>query len=483
MKEFTREERYRVLKSPDEIKDLHEINKKSIYRQTYHVQPVTGLSSDPNGFVYHKGIYHLFYQWTPWGAVHGLKYWYHVTSKDLVHWHNEGIGLAPDRDFDNKGCHSGSGIAYGDDLYLFYTGNHRDENWVRTPYTCVAKLNEDGKLEKRDEPLFGPRDDYAEHQRDPKVVYNSEKDMYYIFIGAMTLDQRGTVLVYKSKELLEGWQFAGALKVPGYEHFGGMWECPCIANISGKDVLIFSPQYTKLSGRGNSTNHNVYLVGTMDYDTLTFTPETDYQYLDYGFDFYAAQMAANVNDDDKAIMIAWIGLPDNHYPSAEDEWEGSMTIVRELRLKNNRLIITPVEGMEQLRDQEITPEGKLPDACEIIASFDGEDADFNLFTGKGQGLTISYQADSKTLTVDKSGMTLRFNEQVFERLDVSLDEALNDIHIFIDKCSIEMFINGGKYTFTARIFPTKEEHGYMASENVNLKIYSLKPSVKDDFVV
>ena len=86
MREWTQEERYRVLESPEDVRELYERISKSVYRQTYHVQPVTGLSSDPNGFTCHKGTWHLFYQWCPWGAVHGLKYWYHVTSPDLVHW-------------------------------------------------------------------------------------------------------------------------------------------------------------------------------------------------------------------------------------------------------------------------------------------------------------------------------------------------------------------------------------------------------------
>ena len=157
MREWTREERYRVLKSPNEIRSLYDRIRGSVYRQTYHVQPITGLSSDPNGFALHRGVWHLCYQWCPWGAVHGLKYWYHVTSPDLLHWKNEGVGLAPDRDYDNKGAHSGSAISVGDKLYFFYTGNHRDENWVRTPWTCAAYLDEDGKLRKLPEPLFGPR--------------------------------------------------------------------------------------------------------------------------------------------------------------------------------------------------------------------------------------------------------------------------------------------------------------------------------------
>ena len=119
MKEWTREERYRVLQSPEEIRALYERVQRSVYRQRYHVQPITGLSSDPNGFALHRGKWHLCYQWCPWGAVHGLKYWYHVTSPDLIHWTNEGIGLAPDRDYDNKGAHSGSAISVGDVLYFY----------------------------------------------------------------------------------------------------------------------------------------------------------------------------------------------------------------------------------------------------------------------------------------------------------------------------------------------------------------------------
>ena len=160
-----------------------------------------------------------------------------------------------------------------------------DHMWLCKVDVGDKNLGEDGNPVKLPEPLFGPRDDYSEHQRDPKVIYNEEKQMYYILIGAQTLDKKGTILIYKSKELLSGWTFAGQLNVPGYDGFGGMWECPYIVNISGKDLLIFSPQYTKLPGRAESTNHNVYLIGTMDYDTLTFTPDSDSQYLDFGYDF------------------------------------------------------------------------------------------------------------------------------------------------------------------------------------------------------
>ena len=486
MKEWTREERYRVLKGPEEIRDLYERIQGSAYRQRYHVQPITGLSSDPNGFALHKGTWHLCYQWCPWGAVHGLKYWYHVTSGDLIHWRNAGIGLAPDCFYDNRGAHSGSAISQGDALVFFYTGNHRDEDWTRTPYPCAAVLGEDGRPRKLEKPLFGPRDDHSEHQRDPKVVWNEAKGKYYIFIGAQTLDKRGCVLIYESEQLLSGWRFAGELKVPGYEHFGGMWECPYIVNISGRDVLIFSPQYTKLPGRGESTNHNVYLIGRMDYDALTFTPDGPYRHLDYGFDFYAAQGAASIGETDRAILIAWIGLPDNHYPTEEEDWEGSLSLPRELRVSGGRLVQTPLPGLESLREAEIPPEGRLPAVCELMLTASGDaDLDFNLFTrpdGSG-GLRLHYDSAAKRCTVDRSGMDRRFNQSVGEVLDMPLDAPLTKLRVFVDRCSAEIFANDGEATFTTHVYPTEREFNYVLNGVADLNLWKLRPSVTDEFVV
>ncbi len=485
MREWTREERYRVLHSADEIAELHVRNAESVYRQKFHVQPVTGLSSDPNGFIYHKGVWHLYYQWCPWGAVHGLKYWYHVTSEDLVSWTNAGVGLKPDTFYDNRGTHSGSGYSDGNDMYLFYTGNHRDDDWVRTPYTCVARLDRENQAVKMPEPLFGPRVEYTEHQRDPKIVYVPDKKKYYIFIGAQNQDLKGRALIYESESLLEGWKFVGELKVPGYEDFGGMWECPCIVHISGRDVLIFSPQYTTLPGRGNSTNHNVYFVGKMDYDTLTFTPEGGYHYLDFGFDFYAAQFAANVQDPDMAVLIGWIGLPDNHYPTEEEDWEGSMSLPREVRLVGDRLIQSPVAGFETLKEAPVPSDGLLPDQCELVVKVPEGNFDLRLFTkedGRG-GLSVHYDDADRCLTVDKTGMTKRFNQNVGETLQVPLDRSLSDLRIIIDSCSMEMFINGGEAVFTAHVYPEAAEHHYTAGEGAELTIIPLKASVKDDFIV
>ena len=108
MRTWTKEERYRYLKDPQELLALYQAISASPYRQTFHNQAVTGLMNDPNGFVWHDNKWHLFYQWCPWGAVHGLKHWYHIVSKDLVTWKNLGVCLLPDQEdgYDNKGVYS-----------------------------------------------------------------------------------------------------------------------------------------------------------------------------------------------------------------------------------------------------------------------------------------------------------------------------------------------------------------------------------------
>ncbi len=484
MRKWTLEERYKTLESSEQIKYLHEKIAQSPYRQLFHIQPVTGLSSDPNGFIFHNGKWHLFYQWCPWGAVHGLKYWYHVSSPDLIFWKNEGIGLKPDTIYDNKGVHSGSAFNIGNDLYLFYTGNHRDENWIRTPWTCAAKLV-NGKFQKLDKPLFGPLKNYSEHQRDPKVFYNEKIGKYFILLGAQTEDKKGTALVYSSDNPLENWEFKGELKVKGYENFAGMWECPSLQKIGEDDLLIFSPQYIKLDGRGNSTNHNIYFIGKMDYDTLTFYPYKDFEFLDYGFDFYAAQLASNIPNNDRAIMISWIGLPDNHYPTEEEDWEGSMTIPRELTIKNGNLIQKPITGIEKLREKKLELDGILTIPSELQIDILGEKFNLKLFTkqdGTG-GFSINYNKSSNSLTVSKKEMTNHYNEEIGEVLEIPLKKNLKSLRIFLDKSSIEIFINNGESTFTSHIYPTDEEIGYDINGDFVLTAWNLRTSVKDDFIV
>ncbi len=485
MKEWTREEKYRYLKDLSEIKELHDRAEKSVYRQNYHIQAVSGLLNDPNGFTFFDGNWHLFYQWCPWGAVHGLKYWYHVKSRDLINWEDCGIGISPDEGdaLDNKGAYSGSGFVLDDILYLYYTGNHRDADYVRHPFTLLASMDREGKITKAEKPLFSENPVYTEHQRDPKIVYIKEKEKYYIILGAQTPEKKGRVIVYKSDNAVSGYEFAGELSVPGYEDLGIMWECPSIEHIDGKDVLIFCPQHLSLPGRGGSQNHNTYLVGKMDWDKLVFLPEGKLEFLDFGFDFYAAACAAGTG---RHILSAWMGLPDVTYPTDEEEWSGCLTLPRELSVKNGRLIQKPVKELESLRKEEIEAGAgdyenvKLPKAAELLIKTDAEEGSgfsMRLFAGKdGQGgLSVSYDASEKKLEIDRSGMDIVFNESEGPSRKLQLSAALSELRVFIDSSSVEIFVNDGEAVFTSRVFSTEHEK-YLRTDRgkAEIKIWSLK---------
>ena len=487
MKTWTKEERYRVLRDPEEIRPLHERICRSDWRQTYHIQSVTGLLNDPNGFVYHDGLWHLFYQWCPWGAVHGLKYWYHTISNDLVSWKNLGVCIKPDTLYDNKGAYSGSALPTDDSLYLYYTGNHRDENWVRKSYTLLVDLK-DRETPTKLPPLYGPHPDYTEHQRDPKIIYNKEKGKYYIILGAQTKEKHGCVLIYASDSPTQDWHFAGELKVPGFEAFGDMWECPSIEKISGYDVLLFCPQHLTLPGRGGTVHHNGYLLGQMDWDSLTFTPDnTQFHVLDFGFDSYAAECAANPEDQNKATLVAWMGLPDAAYPTDEEDWSGCLTLPRELRVRDRRLIQQPLEDLRALRGRSVDLEATdlLPRVCELELISRGGDLSIHLLAksdGSG-GLSIRYDDAAREITVDRSGLTHRFNVDQGEQRTRPLPKGLFHLRIFLDRSSVEIFVNDGDAVFSSRIFPVAGEERLRLEGDASVRVWHLKPAVEDDFVV
>ena len=256
------------------------------------------------------------------------------------------------------------------------------------------------------------------HRRNPSAVLCLPgSGRYYMIIGAQTKDKRGCALIYSSEDLQHGWTFAGELKVPGFENFGDMWECPSIERLGGRDVLLLCPQHMTLPGRGGSQNHNGYILGTMDWDTLTFTPDGQFHVLDFGFDSYAAACANNLQEPDKAILIAWMGVPDVSYPTDEEDWSGCLTLPRELTVRRRRLIQQPLPELKKLREEPLPtrPDENgvfvLPKAAEIEVDVRPGIFSLSLFAkadGSG-GLTICCDEAQKEIKVNRGGMETRFN--------------------------------------------------------------------------
>ena len=492
--EWTREMKYRTLEdvSSEEINRL--INKvdKAPWRQTYHIQPISGLLNDPNGLVYHDGLYHVLYQWHPLGAVHGMKYWYHLTSNDLVHFKAIGPTVKPNHHYDSHGAYSGSAIVVDNELKLVYTGNHRTKQWERIPYQVITTLNNNTTADKRAF-VEGPPAGYTEHFRDPKVWYDSNRNKYYAVIGAQRANETGTIVVYESTDFKD-WQMMGELKTD-YKSFGYMWECPDYFNIDGHDIVLFCPQGIEPEGnRYRNIYQSGYLIGSLDFDSMTLSHDA-FEELDHGFDFYAPQTM--IGEHGERILIGWMGLPDIEYPTDVDEWAHCLTIPRTLSVSDDLLTQQPIKALQQLRQSETKQSLNVTSNPKTINEMTGTHYELIMKINDNQSNTfhidlrqsedertrLTYDATSQQLTLDRSKSGELPNGVDGTSRTTKLTNPLSTLQIFVDTSSIEVFINDGERVMTARIFPKdSSDQITLTSEGGDVSLDMTKYDLKGDII-
>lgn len=468
--------------------DEVEKNKREVesdpYRLTYHVMPPVGLLNDPNGFIQFKGIYHLFYQWNPFNTNHSAKFWGHYSSTDLVHWEHHDIALAPSDWFDKNGCYSGSAIEHENQLYLFYTGNVKDEANNRETYQVMA-VSEDGQqFEKRGVVINLP-EGYTAHFRDPKVW--KHKDQFYLIIGAQTEDLTGKAVLFRSDNL-EVWEhlgpIAGAHMGP-FQDFGYMWECPDLFELDGQDVLIFSPQGLEPNGIYYQNLYQAgYVIGHMNDETVQLN-HGSFTELDRGFEFYAPQ--TTVDEKGRRILIGWLGMPEERedaHPTIKHNWIHAMTIPRELKVVDGKVYQTPIDELRELRKVHYAHEAvELTTIAKGLKGVEGEALEIYLETLETvtqpikihirNHANIVYHPTDKLLKLDRisfvDGKTV---EERFCHLN-----QLKNLRIYLDTSSIEVFVNDGEEVFSARIYPKTEDQGISfaadGSEKVRVEAWTL----------
>ena len=213
--------------------------------------------------------------------------------------------------------------------------------------------------------------------------------------------------------------------------------------------------------------------------------------LDFGFDSYAAACANNLQEEDKAILISWMGVPDVSYPTDDEEWAGCLTLPRELTVRGRRLIQQPLPELKKLRDAPVSLSANeqdcyaLPEAAEIEIDCRPGDVLLNVFTdsaGHG-GITIAYDEKKHKISIDRSPMRITFNTEEGSVRTRPLDNGLNHLRIFVDASSIEIFVNDGDAVFTSRVFPTEEEHWFKVQGDVFPRMWTIKNAVKDRFLI
>jgi len=413
------------------------------WRQSLHLEPPQGWLNDPNGLCFFGGYYHVYFQYSPDSADGGgRKCWGHYRSRDMLKWEFTGTVFFPDIPEDKDGVYSGSAIADGDTLHIFYTGNVKedgDHDYITSGRgaNVIHVTTKDG-VNMSEKTVVLRNSDYPDfcscHVRDPKVW--SADGKYHMILGARTLDDKGCVLFYESDDLAE-WRYCGTDSVPD---FGYMWECPDVFTVGGHRYLSVSPQGLP---HGDTKYQNVYQSGYFHYDSEL----ADFTEWDAGFDFYAPQTFET--PDGRRIIIGWMGIGDIPYknPTAKLGYQHCLTIPREITAgKNGELYQNPIREIKQLRKGgHILKNGN----SERIA------LPFELKAAVGCGFSIDIGGYAK-LSWDGKIFSLTFSDDDIgggRTVRKTLLYECSDIRVIADASSFEIYLDGGRKVMSSRFYP------------------------------
>ncbi|WP_373819971.1 glycoside hydrolase family 32 protein [Weissella soli] len=403
--------------------------------EEFHIYPTHGLLNDPNGLVYFKDQYHVFYQWNPWGTDHKYKVWGHVVSDDLVNWHRLPEALVPSLPEDQSGIYSGSTIVVDDQLYAFYTGNVRNEAGESIASYQMGAVSTDGVHFTKLGKLFDQPAGFTRHVRDPKIF--KQNDTYFLLLGAQRLDLTGDIIIYSSPDL-HHWDFRGSLiddqlaEVRGY-----MIECPDIAFIDGQAVLMFSPQgLTAKAGTLENIHNTGYVIGEFDAQRAKFAVQSSFEELDHGFEFYASQTVSHAG---RTLLWGWSGMMpearEQTLPTIADGWAHVLSLPREVSMQAKQLLQKPVAELGSFKRVE---------AAKItgVGLWELEDTTWQLKL-------------SATMYIERAGnqLTMRrcqWESQQWEERKIT--GALAVVQLVIDQDIVEVFAGDGQFVMTARYF-------------------------------
>ncbi|MDP4272168.1 MAG: glycoside hydrolase family 32 protein, partial [Bacteroidota bacterium] len=472
-----------------DLVNLQEVN----YRPNFHFTPALHWMNDPNGLVYYKGQFHLFYQYNPNASVWGPMNWGHAISTDLFNWQDLPIALSPD----NLGAiFSGSAVVDTTNTSGFKNG---DEDPLVAIFThagaqqmqSIAYSNDGGvRWTKYSQNPVLANPGIADF-RDPKVMWFDEQKKWI-----MTLATGNKVSFYSSPDL-KNWTFESYFG-ENYGAHGGVWECPDLFQlpIEGttrkKWVLLVSN-----FGGPNGGTATQYFVGNFDGHVFT-TETTDVRWIDYGTDNYAGVTYSNLPaSDGRRIFIGWMSnwIYAGQVPTTS--WRSTMTVPRAITLAQQgnsyKLRFNPVVELEkyisqpdeptilntgssiQLTDNDIIKSGSYN--LSFSADFSKTDS-LVLTTGNvAENLKIRFDKKQGNVLIDRShsGITDfndQFKQKIFSPMDFSGTNPVVKIRMLVDKTSVELFWNNGENVMTVLYFPKYQYNKLIIRGNPNAAIIS-----------
>ena len=457
-----------------ELADIAQtVQKDKDFRPHFHIAPPTGLMNDPNGLIFDGEKYHLFYQWFPFDAIHGMKHWKHLITKDFQHYQSAD-DLIPCELFESHGCYSGGALKVGDKLAMFYTGNTRrlSDN-QRIPFQNLAIFDLDGKLLSKRPLIEHAPEGYTEHVRDPKP-YFAENGKIRFICGAQRENLTGTAIIFEMDDLEDTPRLLGELSLPAFDNTNVfMWECPDLLKLGDKDVFIWSPQGKDREVHQFQNNyHATYAVGKLT--ELTFDAEYIGE-LDQGFDFYAPQTFAGLENKTHAVLFGWIGLPDLTYPTDKFKWHSALTLPRELRLEGTKIYQRPIaktyENLTALSTFYLDGKAEIADLDRAYVKFEANNQAFNLTffqNDKGQSLRLSYK--NGVICLDRSQSEQTELMETFGSKRFCEIANLQTVEIFFDRSIVEIFFNHGEKAMTSRFFIENRKNTMTGSRPLDLMV-------------
>ena len=411
-----------------------------------HFAPARNWMNDPNGLIYYKGLYHLFFQYNPEGDQWGNMSWGHATSNDLSQWREAPVAIAytaTDAVFSGSAVvdyfnTTGFGTLENPAMVAIFTEHKHDQS---RQVQSLAYSVDDGETWQRyqSNPIL---DLEMKDFRDPKVVWNTFNESW---VMSVVKSQEHTVCFYESDDLKE-WRLLSEFSNSGSAN--GIWECPDLfpLYVDGdstqvKWVLFISVNPGGVTG-GSGT---LYFIG--DWNGKEFIPDDlTTRWLDYGRDNYAG-VTFNDAPNNRRIYLGWMNNWEYADKIPANPYRGSMTIPRELTLVTRDSQLTLLQNPVQ----EIST-SKVFDHTFAITS-DEEKSGVRFSRSDGTSVDVGYDPTAKIVYIDRSAMWFDFSTVRIESAPCDLDRGRLTVRVIIDTSSIEVFVNGGAISMTDLLIP------------------------------
>ncbi|MBT8210103.1 MAG: glycoside hydrolase family 32 protein, partial [Eudoraea sp.] len=450
------------------------------YRPQYHFSPEEKWMNDPNGLVYHQGVYHLFYQYYPEDIVWGPMHWGHAVSDDMVFWEHRPTALYPDEnglifsgsavvDVENS---SGFGSIENPPIVAVFTyhnmeGEQSGRQDFQTQGIAYSLDNGNTWTKYAGNPVIG--NEGIRDFRDPKVFWHEDSSSWIMVLVAGDFAK-----FYRSHNLKE-WEFLSDFGKEQGAH-GGVWECPDLFPLTvaetgeTKWVLIISIN----PGAPNGGSGTQYFLGDFD-GTRFISQQQQARWLDWGTDNYAGVTYNNTPNGER-IFIGWMSNWDYARHTPTERWRSAMTLPRKLSLRKIgetvELINYPLEALEKLHSEEIQKELSLEKGqietlnfeqlkqSEVSFKTPSRNFKISFKNALGETLEVAMDSEQQEMTLDRRNSGQKAFQEAFgnkiHRVPVTnLPEGVVEFSFYMDWSSLEVFVNGGQYVMTSQVFPNE----------------------------